>query len=252
MKTQSLTENVAASAREVRLRRKQRLAGACRIFARCGFEQGAAGHLSVRDPEWPDRFWLNPFGQHLGTIRASNLILVDGNGHIHDGQSTSNPAAVTIHSHIHHQRPDVIGIAHAHSLFGKTWSTLDRLLDPISQDACAFYGDHVVFSGFNGIIDTDSEGVVLARALGQHKAAILTNHGLLTVGTSIDSAAWWFITMDRCCHSQLLAEAAGRPKLIPDEVAAITGETLGAEKAAERSFNSLFEKLVAEEPDVLA
>ena len=52
------------------------------------------------------------------------------------------------------------------------------------------------------------------------KAAILRNHGLLTVGHTVDEAAWWFITMERCCQAQLLAEAAGTPVPIDDETAA--------------------------------
>jgi ribulose-5-phosphate 4-epimerase/fuculose-1-phosphate aldolase len=239
-------ESGPASMVQLRLRRKQHLAAACRIFAHFGFEQGAAGHLSVRDPELSSCFWLNPFGVHLGRVRASDLVLIDEHGHLCEGNGPINPAAVTIHGHIHKVRPDVIGIAHAHSLFGKTWSTLDRLLDPITQDACAFYQDHVLFSGFNGIIDSDQEGAALAQALSRHKAAILTNHGLLTVGSSIGAAAWWFISMDRCCHSQLLAEAAGQPKLIPHEIAERTKRTLGAELAAERSFSALFQHLTME------
>jgi len=251
MQNALLPDNTLAAFEAERQHRKAQLAAACRLFARAGFEQGAAGHLSSRDPEWPDRFWLNPFGLSFARIKVSALQLIDCNGHIHVGQGKLNPAAVQIHSQIYRQRPDVLGITHAHSLYGKTWSALDRRLDPITQDACAFYEDHVLFSEFNGLVDNDTEGVALARSLGGSKAAILANHGLLTVGTSISTAAWWFLTMDRCCHSQLLAEAAGCPKVISPDVALRTRQIVGGEVSAERSFGALYEVLVCEEPGLL-
>ena len=119
-----------------RLERKQKLAGALRIFGRLGFGEGVAGHITVRDPEFPDHFWVNPFGMHFGHIRVSDLLLVRHDGEIVHGDRPVNQAAFAIHSQVHAARPDVIGAAHSHSVYGKTWSTLGKLLDPITQDAC--------------------------------------------------------------------------------------------------------------------
>ena len=102
-------------------------------------------------------------------------------------------------------------------MYGKAWSSLGRLLDPITQDACAFYEDHALFDDYTGVVYETSEGDRIAQALGNSKAVILRNHGLLTVGKTIDEAVWWFITMDRSCHAQLLAEAAGKPIPIAHE-----------------------------------
>ena len=130
-----------------------------------------------------------------------------------------NGAAFAIHSQVHAARPDMdVAAAHAHSVYGKACSSLGRLLDPITQDACAFYGDHALFDDYTGVVLDTEEGERIAHALGENKAAILRNHGLLTVGESVDEAAWWFITMERTCQAQLLAEAAGTPVLIdPDQ-----------------------------------
>ena len=76
--------------------------------------------------------------------------------------------------------------AHAHSIHGKAWASLGRLLDPITQDSCAFYQDHGLFDDFTGVVYETSEGDRIAKALGTGKAVILRNHGLLTVGTSVD------------------------------------------------------------------
>jgi ribulose-5-phosphate 4-epimerase/fuculose-1-phosphate aldolase len=75
---------------------------------------------------------------HFGQIRASDLILVDHRGKVVEGKHPVNVAAFAIHSQVHSARPDVIAAAHAHSLCGKSWSSLGRLLDPITQDSCAF------------------------------------------------------------------------------------------------------------------
>src|ERR1700723_679783 len=200
-----------ATAGEERLHSKRMLAAAFRLFSRFGFDEGVAGHITARDPEQLDHFWGNPFWMDFSQIRASDLILVNHRGEVVEGNYLVNPAAFAIHSQVHAARPDVIAAAHAHSMYGKSWASLGRLLDPITQDACAFYEDHGLFAEFTGVVYETSEGERIAQALGQHKAAILRNHGLLTVGETVEEAAWWFITMDRSCHAQLLAEAAGEP-----------------------------------------
>jgi len=162
-----------------------------------------------------------------------------------------NGAAFAIHSQVHHARPDVIAAAHCHSLYGKAWSSLGRLLDPITQDACAFYQDHALFDDFTGVVLEKSEGQRLAQALGNNKAAILRNHGLITVGKTVEEAAWWFITMERSCQAQLLAEAAGKPVLIAPEHAAQTQQLVGSDLAGWFSFQPLYQKIVAEQPDIL-
>src|SRR6202453_3064033 len=206
---------------EERLHRKQRLASAFRLFAKFGFSEGVAGHITVRDPEWTDHFWVNPFGMHFAHIRVSDLVLVDEKGEVVEGNRPVNESAFAIHSRVHMARPDVVAAAHAHSLYGKTWSSLGRLLDPLTQDACAFYEDHSLFADYTGVVYDSSEGDRLAEALGNRKAVIMQNHGHLTVGSTVDEAAWLFISMDRSCQSQLMAEAAGKPRPISHESALV-------------------------------
>nr|MDJ0725041.1 class II aldolase/adducin family protein [Prochloraceae cyanobacterium] len=147
--------------------------------------------------------------------------------------------------------PDVIAAAHAHSLYGKTFSTLGTLLEPLTQDACAFYEDHALFDDYTGIVLDTEEGQRIATALGPKKAVILRNHGLLTVGHSVDEAAWWFITMERSCQSEIMARSAGNPTAIDPETARLTGSKIGSHLAGWFSFQSLYQKIVREEPDLL-
>ena len=239
------------SIEQERQHRKERLASVFRVFSRFGFEEGLAGHVTARDPELEDHFWVNPFGVPFGHIKASDLLLVDHDGNVVEGLHPLNQAAFAIHSRVHQARPDVIAAAHTHSLYGKTWSSLGRLLDPLTQDACAFYEDHALFDDFTGVVLDTDEGDRIGEALDDNKAVILKNHGLLTVGHTIDEAAWWFITMERTCQSQLLAEAAGTPIPIRDEVAKTTSEQVGSHLAGWFSYQPIYDKILAENPDFL-
>jgi ribulose-5-phosphate 4-epimerase/fuculose-1-phosphate aldolase len=240
-----------SSVDDQRTHMKQRMAAAFRLFDRFGFNEGVAGHLTGRDPEHPELFWVNPFGLSFGLIRASDLILVDHQGKVVEGDWPVNTAAFAIHSQIHAARPDVQAAAHTHSPYGRAFSTLGKTLAPLTQDACAFFGDHALFDDYTGVVLDIEEGKRIAHALGDGKAAILRNHGLLTVGGSVDSAAWWFITMERTCHVQLMAEAAGDPVAIDDECAALTQSLVGSEAAGWFSFQPLYDKIVADQPDLL-
>jgi ribulose-5-phosphate 4-epimerase/fuculose-1-phosphate aldolase len=231
--------------------RKQRLAGALRIFGRLGFSEGVAGHITARDPELTDHFWVNPFGMNFRHVRVSDLILVNHHGEVVHGRRPVNRAAFIIHSALHTARPDVVAAAHSHSVHGKAWSSLGRLLDPITQDACVFFEDHVLVTEGGGMVVLDEAGgKALAEGLGPHKAAIHQNHGLFTVGQSVDEAAWWFITMERSCQAQLLASAAGTPLLVAPEGARYTRDLTGHSLAGWFSFQPLWDEIVRTDPEL--
>lgn len=235
---------------EERRRRKVRLAAALRIFGQRGFDEGAGGHMTARDPIQEDCFWVNALGQSFSTISASDLLLVDADGQVVAGEGRVNPAGYAIHSAIHEARPDVVAAAHTHSVYGRTWSTLGRLLDPLTQDACAFFEDHTMYDEYSGVVE-DEEGQQIAAALGSAKATILANHGLLTVGGSVEEAAWWFIAMDRCCQVQMLAESTGStPRPIPAEAARKAREVIGSPGLGRLNFRPLLQAVLHQHPDI--
>jgi ribulose-5-phosphate 4-epimerase/fuculose-1-phosphate aldolase len=238
-----------------RLYRKQRLAAGYRLFARNGYDMGGAGHITARDPEFPDHFWVNPHGVHFSRLSVSELMLVDHAGKIVQPPANAAPrlnrAAFVIHSELHRARPEVVAAAHSHSVHGKAFSTLGRLLDPITQDACAFFEDHVVFESFSGVVLDASEGRKIAAALGPRNAVILQHHGLLTVGQSVEAAVWRYVAMEEACRVQLLAEAAGSPKQVAPEIARRASK-MGTEIGAVYAFQPYWDLLAEEEPDLLA
>ena len=231
--------------------RKERLAVAFRIFSQLGFDYGLAGHITARDPEWHDHFWVNPFGIHFSQIKVSDLLLVNAQGEIVVGQGPLNRAAFAIHAALHEARPDVVAAAHTHSTYGKAWSALGRTLDPLTQDSCVFYEDHALFDKFSGVVLETDEGFRIGDALGQRKAVILKNHGILTAGPSVEAAAWWYIALENACHTQLLAEAAGTPSPIPHDIAQHTHAQIGGPGGAHFAFQSLYDIVVQQQPEVL-
>jgi len=231
--------------------RRQRLAAALRIFAARGFGEGAGGHVTARDPIRPDRFWVNPFGMYFGHVRVSDLLLVDHDGRVVQGQGTVNPAGYAIHSQIHAMHPHVVAAAHTHSLYGRAWAALGRPLAPITQDVCAFYERHAVFEEYTGVVLDLDEAKRIGQRLAGNTALVLRNHGLLTAGGSVEEAAWWFLSMDRSCQVQLLAEAAGETRLIEPDAARAARDTIGTPGVARLNFRPLYDDIVRRQPDLL-
>lgn len=234
---------VHASAREERAHRKERLAGALRLFGEYGYEDGVSGHLTARDPEFTDCFWVNPFGVPFEGITADELILVNGDGQVVEGRYHVNQAAFTVHAQVHRARPDVVAVAHTHSVHGRALSALGELVAPITQEACAFYEDHALYDAYTGVVVDAEEGRRIAAALGGRKALVLRNHGLLTVGGTVDAAAWWFISLERCCQVQLAARAAGKPVPIGHRDAVATREHLGGDLVAWTNYQPLWRRI---------
>lgn len=232
---------------------KGRLALAFRIFAKLGFDEGVAGHITLRDPVEPTSFWVNPFGVAWPLLKASDLILVNKDGKVVDGGPVRllNTAAYMIHHAVHTARPEINCVAHSHAIHGRAFCTLGRNLDTITQDSCAFYNDIALYSSFRGIVLAEDEGIAIAAALGQKKAALLQNHGLLTCGKSVESAVFWFMSLEKCCHAQLMADAAaggrgGETVKINDEDAAYSYKSVGSEMAGWFSAKPTFDMMESE------
>jgi len=233
--------------------KKGRLALAFRIFAKLGFDEGVAGHITLRDPVEPTSFWVNPFGVAWPLLKASDLILVNKEGKVVDGGPIRllNTAAYMIHHAVHEARPDVDCVAHSHSIYGRTFCALGRPLSIITQDSCAFHNDLALYSSFRGVVLAADEGLAIAEALGPKKAALLQNHGLLTCGATIEAAVFWFMSLEKCCHAQLMAEAAcagvgGKPVEIDEKDAAYTFGSVGTERAGWFSAKPTFDVMAHE------
>jgi ribulose-5-phosphate 4-epimerase/fuculose-1-phosphate aldolase len=170
-----------SSYEEERLHLKKSLVAACRAFAIEGLDYGFAGHLTIRDPECPHLYWTNPMAVHFAQVKLSNLILVDHQGNVVEGNYAVNRAGFVLHAAVHEAHPDIVAMCHAHTVYGTAFAALGKKLEPISQDAAAFYEDHVVIGEEAGQVAVEVKaGHKVANAFTGVKAAIHQNHGLLT------------------------------------------------------------------------
>lgn len=170
---------------------------------------------------------ISSLGVHFGLIKVSDLVLLNHDGKPVGGnlKRPANAAGFQIHGHLHRRYPHVNAACHAHSVNGKAWSTFARPLDMINQDVAILYGKaQAVYKDFNGVVFKPEEGERLANALGPSgKLLILRNHGLLTVGQTVDEAAYLFTLAEKSCEIQLKVDAAAASGIskntIDDEVA---------------------------------
>lgn len=217
-----------ATAGEARAHRKERLAGVLRLLGRLGYEDGVGGHVTARDPEFEDCYWVNPFGRAFGAIGPDDLLLVDGEGRVRQGERRVNELAFAVHAAVHRARPAVVAVVRTQGPYGRALAALGELIAPVTQEACAFYEDHALLDEYAGGGDAER----IAGALGPYKALVLRNLGLLTVGDSVEAAAWWFIAAERAAQVQLIARAAGKAVLISHHSALATRERFGSDLAA--------------------
>lgn len=210
------------------------------------------------DDEATEHFWINPLSTHFAQIRVSDLVLVNQKGEVLPGgaQATINAPAFAIHSEIHKARPDLNAACHAHSVHGKAFSCFGRPIEMLFQDAVRFYDDLAVYPRYGGTVLSTEEGARIARALGPTKRnVILQNHGMITCGRTVDEAAFLFIALDRCCHAQMLANAAAGPgfekRYIRDEEAQFTHKKSGNSSKMWLGFQPYYDQVVQEDPKVL-
>jgi ribulose-5-phosphate 4-epimerase/fuculose-1-phosphate aldolase len=238
---------------ETRQHRKERLVAACRAFALEGFDYGFAGHLTIRDPEFPELYWTNPMAVHFAQVKVSNLILADHSGKVVEGSYAINRAGFVLHAAVHEAHADIVAMCHAHTVYGTAFAALGRPLDPISQDAAAFFEDHVVIQDEAGQVAVEEKaGLSVADYFKGVKAAIHQNHGLLTASRhSIESAAFWFMALERCCQQQLMVEATGiKPVMVSPERSRYSREHVGSEYIGWLHFQPIYEHLAKTQPDM--
>ncbi|KAK4689326.1 hypothetical protein P7C73_g787, partial [Tremellales sp. Uapishka_1] len=237
---------------------KEHLALAFRFWGKLGYGEGISGHITVRDPILRDHFWMNPFGVHFAAMKVSDLVLVTPDGYVSPigNQRPINMAGFYIHSAIHHARPEVEAAAHCHSLHGKAWSSFGRPVEITTQDSCLFFENQAVYENFGGIVLAAEEGENIAAAMGpKNKCCILQNHGLLTLGHTVDEAVYLFSALDKQCKCQLMIEAASasgiKKTVIDDKDAAFTAATIQYHENVYYNLNPEIELLRLREPDAL-
>ena len=193
---------------------RETLTNAGRVLASEGQGDYVAGHISARVPNAPERFLMKPAGIGLEEMTTDNIITVDIEGKKVEG-TMSRHNEVFIHTEVLRARPDIQAVIHTHPPHAVAFSSLGRPLLPVGNDGVTFI-DLPIFSETTDLIITQARGQAVARCLGERPALILRNHGIVTAGRSIEEAVWIALKLEKACRVQMLAEAAGGPKLVAE------------------------------------
>ena len=193
------------------------LAALYRLVAHHGMSDWIYTHISARLPGPEHHFLINQYGVLFEEMTASELVRIDLDGNIVEAPHQAglsrrriNAAGFCIHSAIHMARPDIMCVVHTHTSAGIAVSAQKRGLLPISQHAMRFYG-RMAYHGYEGIALDLDERDRLVRDLGEHRAMILRNHGLLVGGRTIAEAFSEIYYLERACQAQV---AAGDGELV--------------------------------------
>jgi len=241
--------------KEVIQQAKVDLAAALRLAARFGLNEGVCNHFSYAIPGAADRFLLNPHGIHWSLIRASDILLIDGEGRTLEGAGEAELTAFTIHGRIHSMHPGAHCVMHTHMPYATALTCIEEgWLEPVHQSSLRFYNDVSYDPDYNGLAEDPAEGDRIAGCLAGRKVLFLANHGVIVVGESIARAFDDLYYLERACQVQVLAMSTGRPlKLVGDNTAAKTrAEYDAGGNYPEAHFNGLKRLLDVEAPDYVA
>lgn len=189
----------------------EKLAQACKVLADDGQGDLIWGHVTARSTNRPDRLLMKPAGIGLEEMERDEVITVDLGGEQTSGTRPRH-VEVFIHTEIMRARPEIQAVVHTHPLHAVAFSSLCRPLLPIGHEGSLFSDGLPVFDRTSDLIVTSDLGRAVAALLGNHNALLLRNHGIVTVGRSIEEAVMTAILLEKACKVQLMAEHAGGPK----------------------------------------
>jgi L-ribulose-5-phosphate 4-epimerase len=185
------------------------------VLAAAGLTDMVWGHAAVRDPDGRG-VWMKASGWGFEEITADRVVLVSPGGEVLSGEGRRH-VEYPIHTEIMRHRPDVGGTVHTHAPALSAFACLDVPLLPISHDGVLFSDPPVPrFTQTGTLIATAELGDALADTLGDARACLMPNHGAVTTGPDVATAAMYAVLLERACRTQLMAVAAGEPKIWSD------------------------------------
>ncbi len=216
-----MTESAVASGAEGRAGSGTDLASivasGCRVLAGKGYEDLTLGHLSARESGGA-AIYMKRKGLALGEVERQDVIELDLGGNPVSADVDLVHLEAVIHTEIYRARPDVGAIVHGHPPHATALAATDVDLELLTHDAVLF-ADGVGWFESSDLITAPSQGVGVAEALGDKRAVLLRNHGVVCVGKDVPWAVLTAITLERSCRLQLVASTLGRLEPIPRDEA---------------------------------
>jgi len=243
-------EQLAANVTDSGLTTRQKLALTCRALFDAGHDSGLSGQITAR-AEAPGRYYTQRLGLGFDEITEDNLILVDEDLNVLDGDGIVNPAN-RFHSWIYRARPDVRCIVHTHAFHVAALSMLEVPLIVSHMDTTPLYGDCAFLADWPGVPVGNEEGEIISAALGDKKAILLAHHGQVIAGASIEEACSLGILIERAAKLQLAAMAAGTIKELPEQLAREAHEWTLTPQRSQANFAYHARRALARHPDALS
>lgn len=228
---------------------RQKLALTCRILFEHGHDSGLAGQITARGPEH-GTYYTQQLGLGFDEITASNLLLVNEDLEVLEGHGIPNPAN-RFHSWVYRGRPDVNCIIHTHPTHIAALSMLEVPLQVSHMDLCPLYEDCAFLEAWPGVPVGNEEGEIITAALGDKRAILLSHHGQLSTGASVEEACVIAQLIERAAKLQLLAMAAGTIKPILPELGREAHDWISRPKRHGAAFNYYVRQNLRQHADCL-
>lgn len=228
---------------------REKVALTCRALFDAGHDSGLAGQITARADE-PGTYYTQRLGLGFDEITAGNLLLVDEDLNVLNGDGMANPAN-RFHSWIYRARPDVGCIVHTHPFHVAALSMLEVPLMVSQMDIAPLYDDCAFLPDWPGVPVGNEEGEIISAALGDKKAILLAHHGHVVAGTSIEEACSLAMLIERGAKLQLAAMAAGTIAALPDRLAREAHDWTLTPKRSLANFAYYARRALANHPDTL-
>ncbi|MGX9934200.1 aldolase [Advenella kashmirensis] len=212
----SALKSMEANLNSQKMTTREAVAQTCRTLFAFGHDSGLSGQITAR-AEQPGTYWTQRLGLGFDEITSENLLLIDEDLNVLQGEGMANPAN-RFHSWLYRARPDVQCIVHSHAPHVSALSMLEVPLEIAHMDTCVLYGQCAFLEKWPGIPVGNEEGEIISGALKEKKAILLAHHGLLVTGASVEEACVLGVMFERAARLQLLAMAAGTIQPISPEL----------------------------------
>jgi len=222
------------------------------MLAMEGLDEGVSGHITLRDPNDPDCFYVNPFGYLFEEVTPANIIKVNKKGEVLEGEHPVNVTGFCIHEAIHHIRQDINCVVHTHAPWGTSFSGLDQELRPLDQNSCMFFNNLAYYEEYNGPVNDGDDAKRLSEELGDKDAIILRNHGTITCGEDIEKATILMLSLERACRLNVLAASAEKVRLIPPEICEDTKDWISNPIGLRMEYQAMMRKVERRFPELLS
>jgi ribulose-5-phosphate 4-epimerase/fuculose-1-phosphate aldolase len=226
---------------------RQQLACALRILAREGWRENLSGHITVATDD--GGMWCNPWGMWWEEVRASDVVRLDADGEIVEGNWDVTPA-VFLHTELHRVRPDAAVIVHNHPYFATLLATMYERPRLVHQNSCIFDGELAFVDEYGGIEDAN-DGKWLAAQVGDASGILLAHHGAIVTAPTIAEACYKATTFERMCRFTYDAITADRaPAEVPAGARAALKQVL-LQNTPQAYWDGAVRLLLGAEPEVL-